>query len=61
MKLLRKDLKELRHDILSHFFDDLNYGLSGGKPKTNDLLRKKNTKRVDSKQKGTRKAEDGEN
>ena len=26
-------LKELRHDILSHFFDDLNYGLSVGKPK----------------------------
>ena len=25
-------LKELRNDILSHFFDGLNFGLSDGKP-----------------------------
>ena len=36
-------LKELRHDVLSHFFDGLTYGLSIAKPK-NALLRKKNTK-----------------
>ena len=37
-------LKQQRHDILSHFFDGLKYGLSAGKPKSNGLLRKKNTK-----------------
>ena len=51
-------LKELRHDILDHSFDGLN--LSVGKPKNNGLLRKKNTKRVILKKKGTRMAEDGE-
>ena len=38
----------------------LNYGLSVGKPKNNDLVRKKNTKGMILKQKGTRMAEDGE-
>ena len=37
-------LKELLHDMLSHFFDGLNYSLSVGKLKNNGLLRKKNTK-----------------
>ena len=46
--------------IVSHFFDGLNYGLSVAKPKNNGLLRKKNTKGVVLKQKGTRMAEDGE-
>ena len=46
-------LKELRSDILSHFMDDLNYGLSVGKPK-------KNTKGVILKQKETSMTEDGE-
>ena len=54
-------LKELCHDILSHFFDGLNYSLSVGRPKNNALLRTKNTKRVILKQKGTRMAENGEN
>ena len=53
-------LKELCHDILSHFFDGLSHGLSVGKPKTNDLLMKEKTKGVILKQKGTRMAEDGE-
>ena len=34
-------LKELRHDILSHFIDGLNQGSGIGKPKNNSLLRKK--------------------
>ena len=51
-------LKELRHDILSYFFDGLNCGSSVGKPRHNGLLRKKNTKGVILKQKGTRMAED---
>ena len=42
---------ELRHDILSHFFDGLNYGLSVGKSKNNGLLREKKHQRVDSKAK----------
>ena len=29
----RSGLKELRHDILSHFVDGLSHGLSVGKPK----------------------------
>ena len=45
-------LKELRCDILSHFLDDLNYGLSVGKPKKNNgLLGKKKHQRGDSKTK----------
>ena len=52
-------LKELRHDILSHFFDGLSHGLSFGKPKTNGLLMKEKPKGVILKQKGTRMAEDG--
>ena len=44
---------QMSHDILSHFFDGLNYGLSVGKPKNNDFLGKKNTKGVILKQKGT--------
>ena len=36
--------EELRHDILSHFFDGLTYVYGVGKPKTNGLPRKKNTK-----------------
>ena len=40
----RTALKELRHVILSHFFDGLNYALNVEKPKNNSLLRKKNTK-----------------
>ena len=51
-------LKELSHDILKHF-DDLNYGYSVGKPKSNGLLRKKNTKGMILKRKETRMAEDG--
>ena len=43
-----------------HFFDGLNYSLSAEKPKSNGLLRKKNTKQVILKQKGTRMAGDGE-
>ena len=58
--LSQLDLKELCHDILSYFFDGLNCGLSVGQPKNNGLLRKKNTKGVILKQKGTRMAEDGE-
>ena len=53
-------LKELRHDIVSHFFDGLSHSLSVGKPKTNGLLMKEKTKGVILKQKGTRMAEDGE-
>ena len=52
-------LKELRHDILSRFFDFLNCGSSVGKMKNNGVLRKKNTKGLVLKQKGTRMAEDG--
>ena len=52
------DLKELHHDILSHFFNHLSQGLSVGKPKTNGLLMKGKTKGVILKQKGTRMAED---
>ena len=37
----RADLKKLCHDILSHFYDDLNYCLSVRKPKNKGLLRKK--------------------
>ena len=53
-------LKELRHDILSHFFDDLSHSASVGKPKTNGLLMKEKTKGVILKEKGARMAEDGE-
>ena len=53
-------LKELRHDIWTQFFDILNCGSSVGKPKIIGFLRKKNTKVVILKQKGTRMAEDGE-
>ena len=53
-------LKELRHNILSHFFNGLSHSLSVGKLKTNGLLMKKKTKGVILKQKGTRMAEDGE-
>ena len=61
-KFLRSSsrLKELRHDILSHFFDGLSHGLSVGKPKTNGLLMKEKTKGVILKQKGRMMAEDGE-
>ena len=59
--LVSVPLKELRDNILSHFCDGLNIGFSVGKPKNNDLLRKKNTKRVILQQKETRMAEDGEN
>ena len=52
-------LKELRRDILSHFFDGLNFGLSVRTPKNNGFLRKKNTKGVILKQKETRMADDG--
>ena len=45
---------------LSHFFDGLNCGLSAAKPKNNGLLRKKNSKGVILKQKGTWMAKDGE-
>ena len=53
-------LKELRHDIFSHFFFCLNHGQSVGKPKNNGLPRKKNTKGVILEQKGARMAENGE-
>ena len=52
-------LKELRNDILSHFFDGLSHGLSVEKPKTNGLLMKEKTKGVILQEKGTRMAEDG--
>ena len=52
-------LNELRHDILSHFFDGPSYGLSVGKANNNGLPRKKNTKGLILKQKGTRMAENG--
>ena len=58
--MVSASLKELRHDILCHFFDGLNYGLSAGKPKNGGLLRKKNNKGVILKQKGTGMAEDGD-
>ena len=58
--LFNHSSKELRHDILSHFFDGLNCGLSAGKPKNNGLLRKENTKGLILKKKGTRMAEDGQ-
>ena len=58
--ILFRQLQELRHDILSYFFDGLNCGSSVGKPKNDGLLRKKNTKDLILKQKGTRMAEDGE-
>ena len=51
-------LKELGHEILSHFFDGLNYGESVAKPKNNGMLSKKNTKGAILKQKGTRMVED---
>ena len=35
---LKVTLKELRHDILSHFFDGLSHGLSVGKTKTKGLF-----------------------
>ena len=54
------ELKELRHDILSQFFDGVNCGLRAGKPKNNGLLRKKNNKGLILRQKGTRMDEDGE-
>ena len=54
------ELKELRHDVLSHYFDGLSHGLSVGKPKTNSLLMEEKTKGVILKQKGTNVAEDGE-
>ena len=53
-------LEELRHDILSHFYDGLNDGQSIVKPKNDGLLRKKNIKGVILEQKETRMAEDGE-
>ena len=53
-------LLKLRHNILSHFFDSINYGSSVAKPKNNGLLRTKNTKGAILEQKGTRRAEDGE-
>ena len=59
MKVLLLLLRS-RYNILSHFFDGLNYGLSVGKPKNNGLLRKKNTKGLIIGQKGTRMAEDGQ-
>ena len=53
-------MAEQRHDILSRFFDGLNYGASVRKPKNNGFQRKKNTKRVILKRKGTKMAKDGE-
>ena len=54
-------LKELRHDILSHFFDSLNYDKSARKPKNNGLLKLRRKKqRIYSKAKGTTTAENGE-
>ena len=44
-------LKELRHDILSHFFGGLSHGFSVGKPKTNGLLMKEKNQRGDYKAK----------
>ena len=44
-------LKELRHDILSDFFDGLSHGLSARKPKTSGLLMKEKKQRGDSKAK----------
>ena len=60
--LLSKDifLKELRNNILSHFFEGQIYGSNVGKPKNNGLLRKKNTEELILIQKGIRMAEDGE-
>ena len=58
--MLGNIIKEQCHDILSHFINSLDYGQSVGKPKNNNLLRKKNTKGVILKQKGTMMAEDGE-
>ena len=50
-------LKALRHDILSHFFDWLNYGLSVTNLKI--IAKEEKTKRVILEQ-GTRMAENGE-
>ena len=44
-------LKELRHDILSHFLDGPRHSLSVGKPKTKGLLMKEKNQRGDSKAK----------
>ena len=51
-------LTELRHKILSSFLQRPKLRLTGGKPKNNGLLRKKNIKGI-LNQKGTRMAEDG--
>ena len=53
-------LKELRHEVLSPFFVGLNNSFSVGKANNNGFLRKKNTKGLILKQKGTSMAEDGE-
>ena len=53
-------LKKQHRDILSHFFERLNCGLSVAKPKNNGLLSKEDTKGMILKQKGTRMAKDGE-
>ena len=44
MLIVYFDLKELHHNLLSHYFDFLNYGLSVEKPKNNGSLRKKTPK-----------------
>ena len=51
----RTFLKEICHNILSHFFNGLNC-----EPKNNGLLRKKNTKGLILKQNGARMIENGE-
>ena len=40
----KSKLKELRHNILSHFFGGLSHGLSVGKPYTYGLLLKEKPK-----------------
>ena len=45
---------------MCHFFYGINYGKSVVIPKSNGLLKKKNTKGMILEQKGARIAEDGE-
>ena len=56
---LNAHLKELRHLILSQFFDGLNCRYSVAKPKNNGLLKKENTTGAILERKGTRMAKDG--
>ena len=53
-------LKELRHDILSHFLQSAELPSTRGKTQNISLVRQKNTKEVIINQEGTRMVKDGE-